>query len=137
MNIKLITHRVKLPNKDTLGPAIVSTIERLSSSLCTVEPPNKGHIGTSHCVHYREVVLVYSGTSDTLGPAILSIVERVSSSVRSKNVLLLLWEMVTLGHYKPIFLEMLSLEGPYVKPVMLYHDTTRERAGKPLNMDTL
>ncbi len=37
----------------TLGP---STIERLSSSLCTVEPLNKGHIGTSHFVHYREVV---------------------------------------------------------------------------------
>ncbi len=30
----------------------LSTIERLSSSLCTVEPLNKGHIGTSHFVHY-------------------------------------------------------------------------------------
>ncbi len=52
--------------KDTLGPAILSTIERLSSSLCTVEPLNKGHIGTCHFVHYREVVLflMYSGTSE-------------------------------------------------------------------------
>ncbi len=52
--------------KDTLGPAILSTIERLSSSLCTVEPLNKGHIVTSHSVHYREVVLflMYSGTSE-------------------------------------------------------------------------
>ncbi len=40
--------------KDTLGPAILSTIERLSSSLCTVEPLNKGHIGTSYFVHYRD-----------------------------------------------------------------------------------
>ncbi len=32
----------------------------------TVEPLNKGHIGTSHFVHYREVVLflMYSGTSE-------------------------------------------------------------------------
>ncbi len=52
--------------KDILEPAILSTIERLSSSLCTVEPRNKGHIGTSHFVHYREVVLflMYSGTSE-------------------------------------------------------------------------
>ncbi len=51
--------------KDTLGPAILSTIERLSS---TMEPLNEGHFGTSHFVHYREVVL-------------------------------LLWEMIILGHY--------------------------------------
>ncbi len=25
--------------------------------ITTVEPPNKGHFGTSHFVHYREVVL--------------------------------------------------------------------------------
>ncbi len=43
--------------KDTLGPAILSTIERLSSSLCTVESLNEGHVGTGHFVHYREVVL--------------------------------------------------------------------------------
>ncbi len=32
----------------------------------TVEPLNKGHIGTSHFVHYREVVLflMYSGTPE-------------------------------------------------------------------------
>ncbi len=44
----------------------MSTIERLSSSLCTVEPLNEGHIKTSHFVHYREVVLflMYSGTPE-------------------------------------------------------------------------
>ncbi len=46
-------------------------------------PPNKRHFGTSHFVHYREVVL------------------------RSKNVLLL-WEMIILGHYELSFLERLS-----------------------------
>ncbi len=48
---------MELRIEDTLGPAILSTIERLSSSLCIVEPLNKGHIGTSHFVHYREAVL--------------------------------------------------------------------------------
>ncbi len=58
--------RWNLWTRDTLGPAILSTIERLSSSLCTVEPLNKGHVGTSHFVHYREVVLflIYGGTSE-------------------------------------------------------------------------
>ncbi len=31
----------------------------LISLCCTVEPLNKGHIGTSHFVHYREAVLFY------------------------------------------------------------------------------
>ncbi len=29
------------------------------ANIHTVEPPNKGHIGTSHFIHYREVVLYY------------------------------------------------------------------------------
>ncbi len=49
-----------------MGPAILSTIERLSSSLCTVEPLNKGHIGTSH-----------------------KFLSTIASFWRSKNVLLL------------------------------------------------
>ncbi len=44
------------------------------------QPPNKGHTGTSHFVHYRD------------------------SSWRSKNV----WEMIILGHYELSFLERLS-----------------------------
>ena len=34
--------------------------------MSTVEPPNKGHIGTSHVVHYKEVVLT-SGFKDASG----------------------------------------------------------------------
>ncbi len=51
------------------------------------EPLNKGHIGTCHFVHYREVVLFLS-TVDPLnkGHAILSTIERLSSSLVQWNL---------------------------------------------------
>ncbi len=69
--------------KDTLGPAILSTIERLSSSLCTVEPPNKGHIETSHFVHYREAGLFLAVENGWLFWE-LSFLERMSFFSRSR-----------------------------------------------------
>ncbi len=67
------------PNKG----CFVHHIERLSSSLCTVEPLNK--IGTSYCVHYRgrplPYVQWYLQIKDTLGQDILSTIERLSSSL--------------------------------------------------------
>ncbi len=62
-----------------------STISQRYRVPCT-GPLNKGHFETKHFVHYREVVLF---------------------SRRSKNVLLL-WEMIILGHYELSFLERLS-----------------------------
>ncbi len=54
-----------LPQDNTKTPNYIISVTK-HKQLYTGELLNKGHIGTSHFVHYREVVLflMYSGTSE-------------------------------------------------------------------------
>ncbi len=94
------TSLIRATNTSLIRAMNTSLIRAMNTSLIfthylvsyTMEPLNKGHIGTSHCVHYREVVLfLILWIKDTLGPAIVSTIERLSSPWRSRNGVLMVY----------------------------------------------